>query len=245
MITYNEIEHIAEVIENLSFADEIIIVDSFSTDGTIECIEKHKNVKLIKRPFKNFTDQKSFALEQASNDWVLFMDADERVTNNLKHEIIDTINNKEKTASAYFFYRTFMFEDKVLKYSGWQTDKNYRLFRKSKAQFTQDRIVHETLIVDGKSDNLHYKLIHYSYKNYDEYKSKMIKYGKMKALEESSKSYSPNIYHFVFRPLYKFVYHYIFRLGILDGKKGLIICYLNAYGVYARYKELKKIKSRK
>lgn len=242
MITYNEIEHIDAVLENLSFADEIVVVDSFSTDGTVERIKKYENVKLIQRAFKDFTDQKSYALTQASNDWILFMDADERVTNDLKHEILDTINSKGKTASAYYFYRTFMFEDKVLNFSGWQTDKNYRLFRKSKASFTQDRIVHETLVVDGDSDNLRNKLIHYSYRNYKEYKSKMVKYGKMKALEESGKSYIPNIYHFVFRPFYKFIHHYIFRLGILDGKKGLIICYLNALGVYSRYKELKRLK---
>ena len=243
MITYNEIGHIDAVLENLGFADEIVVVDSFSTDGTVERIKAHERVKLIQRPFKDFTDQKSFALSQASNDWVLFMDADERVTNDLKHEILDTINSKETTASAYYFYRTFMFEDKVLNFSGWQTDKNYRLFKKSKVQFAQDRIVHETLIVDGESANLENKLIHYSYKNYEDYKNKMVKYGKMKALEESEKSYMPNAYHFVLRPIYKFLHHYIIRLGILDGKRGIIICYLNALGVYSRYKELKRLKT--
>lgn len=242
MITYNEIEHIDAVLENLKFADEIVVVDSFSTDGTVDRIKQHKNVKLIQRPFKDFTDQKSYALSLATHDWVLFMDADERVTNELKHEIIDTINDEEHTANAYYFYRTFMFKNKVLNFSGWQTDKNYRLFRKSKAKFSQDRIVHETLVVNGESDNLRSKLIHYSYKNYDDYRGKMVKYGKMKALEESGKSYMPNAYHFVIRPFYKFLHHYIFRLGILDGKKGLIICYLNAVGVYSRYKELKRLK---
>lgn len=244
MITFNEIEHIDEVLQNLSFADEIIVVDSFSSDGTVERIEQYENVELIQRPFKDFTDQKSFALEQASHDWVLFMDADERVTNDLKHEILDVVNSQEDTTSAYYFYRIFMFEEEVLNFSGWQTDKNYRLFRKSKVHFAQDRIVHETLVVNGKSDNLKNRLIHYSYKNYDDYKGKMIKYGKMKALEESEKSYMPNAYHFILRPTYKFMHHYIFRLGILDGKKGMIICYLNALGVYSRYKELKRLKTR-
>lgn len=245
MITFNEIEHIDEVLQNLSFADEIIIVDSFSSDGTVERITEYENVELIQRPFKDFTDQKSFALEQASHDWVLFMDADERVTNDLKHEILDVVNSQEDTASAYYFYRTFMFEKEVLNFSGWQTDKNYRLFRKSKVHFSQDRIVHETLVVSGQSDNLKNRLIHYSYKNYDDYKGKMIKYGKMKALEESEKSYMPNAYHFILRPTYKFMHHYIFRLGILDGRKGITICYLNALGVYSRYKELKRLKSQK
>ncbi|MDX1363145.1 MAG: glycosyltransferase [Arenibacter latericius] len=242
LITYNEDIHINGVLENLKFADEIIVVDSNSTDGTIEKIKRHSHVKLIIRPFVNYTDQKSFAMEQATHDWVLFLDADERLTDELRNEILQTVNAKHPTAEAYYFYRTFMFVDEELKFSGWQSDKNYRLFRKSKVHFTQERIVHETLVVDGKSDVLQNKLIHYSYKNYEDYKGKMIKYGKMKAVEELQKNYDPNIYHFIFRPFYKFFNHYIIRLGILDGKKGIIICYLNALGVYARYKELKKLR---
>ncbi len=242
LITFNEIEHIDAVLSNLDFADEIIVVDSYSTDGTIDRIQKHSKAKLIKRPFKNYTDQKSFTMEQASHDWVLFIDADERITVPLKNEILKTINSDNPTA-AYYFYRTFMFQKQILRYSGWQSDKNYRLFRKSKVHFTTDRIVHETLVVDGKSDVLKHKLIHYSYKNYEDYKGKMIKYGQMKAQEELKKGYRPNPYHFVFRPLYKFFNHYILRLGILDGKKGLIICYLNALGVFSRYKELKRLKN--
>ncbi|MEQ8418495.1 MAG: CDP-glycerol glycerophosphotransferase family protein [Arenibacter algicola] len=243
LITYNEDIHINAVLENIKFADEIIVVDSFSTDGTIEKIKEHPNVKLIQRPFLNYTDQKSFALEQATNDWVIFLDADERIPDRLRNEILATVNSSEPTADAYYFYRTFMFKNKVLHFSGWQSDKNYRLFKKSKVHFTEERIVHETLVVDGESDVLKNKLVHYSYKNYEDYKGKMIKYGQMKAVEELKKDYAPNFYHFVFRPFYKFFNHYILRFGILDGKKGVIICYLNALGVYSRYKELKRLRN--
>ncbi|HCO85136.1 MAG TPA: CDP-glycerol--glycerophosphate glycerophosphotransferase, partial [Arenibacter sp.] len=200
LITYNEDIHINAVLENVKFADEIIVVDSFSTDGTIEKIKEHPNVKLIQRPFLNYTDQKSYALEQATNDWVIFLDADERIPDRLRNEILATVNSSEPTADAYYFYRTFMFKNKVLHFSGWQSDKNYRLFKKSKVHFTEERIVHETLVVDGESDVLKNKLVHYSYKNYEDYKGKMIKYGQMKAVEELKKDYAPNFYHFVFRP---------------------------------------------
>ena len=243
LITYNEIFHIDGVLDNISFADEVIVVDSYSTDGTAEKIREKPHIKLIQRPFENFTDQKSFALEQASHDWVLFLDADERVTEALKAEIIETVNLEKAPANAYYFLRTFMFKDEILHFSGWQSDKNYRLFRKSKVYFSEERIVHETLVINGKSGTLKNKLIHYSYKNYEDYKGKMIKYGQMKAFEELDKDYSPNLYHFWFRPFYKFVNHYIFRLGILDGKKGMIICYLNALGVHARYKELERLRN--
>lgn len=245
LITFNEDMHINAVLENLKFADEIIVVDSNSTDGTIAKIRQHPDVTLILRPFVNYTDQKTFALEQATHDWVLFLDADERVPDDLRDEIMHTVNSDQSTADAYFFYRTFMFKNKILRFSGWQRDKNYRLFKKNRVHFTQDRIVHETLVVDGKSDILKNRLIHYSYKDYEDYKGKMIKYGRMKAIEELDKDYDPNLYHFIFRPFYKFLNHYIFRLGILDGKKGITICYLNALGVYSRYKELKRLRSTK
>jgi CDP-glycerol glycerophosphotransferase (TagB/SpsB family) len=190
---------------------------------------------------ENITDQKSFAMDQASNDWVLFMDADERLTDTLKNEILKTVNKEELEPVAFMFLRTFMFKNKVLRFSGWQSDKNYRLFRKSKVHFDKGRIVHETLVVNGESGIMKNKLIHYSYSDYEDYKGKMIKYGQMKAIEEHQKNKKAHPYHFVFRPLYKFFNHYILRLGILDGRKGITICYLNALGVYSRYKELKRL----
>lgn len=243
LITFNEVANIDAVLENISFADEIIVVDSLSTDGTIEKIKKYPHVKLIQRPFKNYTDQKSFAMEQSSNDWVLFMDADERLTDTLKNEILKTVNTEGLQPVAFMFLRTFMFKNKILRFSGWQSDKNYRLFRKSKVHFDNERIVHETLVVNGESGIMKNKLIHYSYSEYEDYKGKMIKYGQMKAIEEHQKNKKAYPYHFVFRPLYKFFNHYILRLGFLDGRKGMTICYLNALGVYSRYKELKRLRA--
>lgn len=245
LITLNEEKNIEAVLENISFADEIIVVDSYSTDATVEKIKNYPNVTLIQRPFKNYTDQKSFAMDQASYDWVLFMDADERVTDRLKNEILKTVNSDDNEAVAYMFLRTFMFKNKKLRFSGWQSDKNYRLFRKSKVRFDQTKIVHETLNVDGKSAVLKNRLIHYSYSDYEDYKGKMLKYGEMRALEEHQKGKKARWYHFLFRPAYKFLNHYILRLGILDGNKGIIICYLNALGVWARYQKLRELNKRK
>lgn len=241
LITFNEEKNIKEVLENLSFADEIIVVDSFSTDRTMDIIGTFKHVKSFQRPFKNYTDQKQFALAQATYDWILFLDADERIPNPLKEEILCIVQKEKESASAYYFLRTFMFKDKVLRFSGWQTDKNYRLFKKSKVQFAKDRIVHETLIVDGPSATLKNRLIHYSYSDYDSYRSKMVKYGQMKAKEEFRKGKRTKWHQILLRPTYKFLNHYLLRLGFLDGQKGIIICYLNALGVWSRCMELKKL----
>lgn len=235
--------YIEKCLDSVSFADEIIVVDSYSTDGTFEYLSKRPKVSVVQNPFENFTAQKSFALKQATNDWILFVDADEVVSEKLQNEIIQTVNNPE-ACEAYWFYRTFMFKNQKLNFSGWQTDKNHRLFRKSKAKFTDKKIVHETLEVDGTSCILNEKLTHYCYKNFEDYKGKMLKYGQLKAKEAFYKEKQFNYLFMILKPTWKFFNHYFLRMGILDGKKGIIICYLNALGVYERYKELKRLEKK-
>lgn len=241
LITYNEIRNITAVLDTLNFADEIVVVDSFSDDGTVKKVQQHKNVKLIQHPFKNYTDQKSFALEQATHNWVLFIDADERITDQLQQEILSTINSKSKSHVAYFFYRKFMFHKKVLRFCGWQRDKNYRLFKKDSVSYNKDRIVHETLDVQGTSGVLKNKLVHFAYYDYDVYKQKRIRYAYLKAEEDLKKGKKPNLYHLYIKPVGKFLEHYIIKLGILDGKKGVIISYIYALETRKRYIKLKEL----
>jgi glycosyltransferase involved in cell wall biosynthesis len=242
LITYNEESNIKSVLNNLAFADEIIVIDSFSTDKTIEIASTFKNIKVVQRTFDNFASQRNFALSLASNSWILFIDADERLSLNLQQEINSVINKKD-SASAYFIHRNFMFNDKKIRFSAWQNDKIIRLFKKEKASYNPEKIVHEKLIVEGTTEKLKNKLIHHSYTSYNDYKQKMIFYGRLKAKEELGKKTNPNFYHYYIRPIYQFTYQYFIRLGILDGKKGIIICYLNALSVYVRFQELKKIKN--
>lgn len=243
IITYNEMGYIERCIDSISFADEILVVDSFSTDGTYEYLMGHPKVRVIQHPFENFTAQKSFTLAQAAHDWVLFLDADEVVGPKLREEILRTINDPG-AHQAYWFYRRFMFQGRPLHFSGWQTDKNHRLFRKSRVNFSDRRIVHETLEVDGTSGILKEKLVHFCYKDYQDYKGKMLKYGQLKAKEDFFRERPFNYAMMVLKPLWKFVNHYLIRLGILDGKKGITICYLNALGVLERFRELKRLEKK-
>ncbi len=244
IITLNEEQHIKALLEDIDFADEIIVVDSYSTDETINIVEAFKNVKLIQNLFINYTSQRNFALDQAKNSWVLFIDADERLTPELKSEII-TIINSDNAASAYFIYRIFMFKNSRLNFSGWQTDKIFRLFNKSKCRYNEERTVHEKLIVNGSISTLKNKITHFSYSSYEEYKSKMYQYGIFKASEKFAKGIRPYFLLQILHPLYTFLYQFIVRFGFLDGTKGIIICYLNAYSVFIRYKELRRITSSK
>lgn len=240
IITYNEIKCIERAISSVAFADEIIVVDSYSTDGTYEFLVNHPSVSVVQHRFENFTKQKSFALSLASHDWVLFIDADERVTPMLEAEIVTALQNKTDIA-AYWFRRKFMFRGVPLHFSGWQTDKNYRLFRKSKVRFSDKRIVHETLEVQGKSAVLNEKLIHFCYKDYQNYKSKMEHYGRLKAKQYFLQDKKFNYACLVLKPFWKFFHNFVVRLGFLDGMKGVIICYLGALEVAIRYRELQKM----
>jgi glycosyltransferase involved in cell wall biosynthesis len=242
IITLNEEDRIEKLISNLNFADEIVIVDSYSTDNTVAIIKRHTEVKLIQHHFENFSKQRNFALKQVKNDWVLFIDADEIIPNNLKLEILNKLKNPNGCI-AFKTFRQFYFKDKPLNYSGWQTDKVYRLFNRKNVSFEPTKFVHETLNVDGKTETLKEKLIHFSYNNYNDYKEKMEHYAILRARELYAKKLKPNLYHFYIKPLYRFFNHYIIRLGFLDGKNGYIICKLNAYGVKQRYVALKKLNS--
>ncbi|MDP5201596.1 glycosyltransferase family 2 protein [Flavobacterium sp. DG2-3] len=242
IITLNEEQHIKSLLEDIDFADEIIVVDSYSTDKTISIVDSFKNVKLIQNTFIDYTSQRNFALDQAKNPWVLFIDADERLTSELKSEIITAIDS-ENAASAYFIYRIFMFKESRLNFSGWQTDKIFRLFNKSKCRYNEERTVHEKLIVNGPISTLKNKIIHFSYSSYSDYKSKMYNYGILKANEKFAKGIKPYFLLQILHPFYTFLYQFLIRFGFLDGGKGVTICYLNAYSVFIRYKELRRLTS--
>lgn len=240
IITYNEIAHINELIEHLNFVDEIIVIDSFSTDGTFEKITTYNHVKTIQRKFSNFADQRNFAIKQASKDWILFIDADERITPMLRDDILEAVKN-EANIIAFKFPRKFVFQNKTMRFSGLQTDEVFRLFKNGSATYFQDQIVHEQLNVKGKSAVLKHDMLHYSFSSVEHYKKKTEHYAYLKAQELFKKGKKPNWFHYYLRPAYKFITNYILRLGFLDGKAGYTICKLNAYGVWYRYQELKRL----
>lgn len=239
IITYNEEKNIREVLECFDFCEEIIVVDSFSTDKTLEIAQQFSNVKVIQNAFEDFTKQRNIALDAATNDWVLFLDGDERITASLKKEILEELK-KPAQKDAYYFYRKFYFAGKPIHYSGTQTDKNFRLFRKSKARYISGKKVHETLHVNGTIGEMKNKLLHFSVNDYESYKTKMLHYGVLKGQEMSAlgKKYSRLAQYS--KTVFKFFKAYILRLGILDGKEGYQLSYLQSLSVFETYESLKK-----
>lgn len=234
-ITLNEAHNIEGYIERLWFADEIVIVDSFSSDNTVALASKHEKVTVYQRAFDNFSAQKNFALSKASHSWVTFFDLDEEVTQALADEIVATSKNPK--AIAYFVKREFHFMEKRIKYSGLQRDFVVRFFNKERCRYNAN-LVHETLETDGPTANLKNTLPHYTYKSFDEYTAKAHRYSELQAEMLYEKGVRPTYYHFLFRPFYRFWNQFIFRLGILDGKEGFILAYVSAFSVFKRYVNL-------
>lgn len=234
-ITYNEEDHIEKYIEQLSFADEIIIVDSFSTDKTVELAKKY-DVKLIQREFDDFSSQKNFAIDQATHDWIVFFDLDEEIPKALADEIVATVQS-ENSLKVYHVKRDFHFMGKRMKYSGFQTDISVRLFHKNYGRYN-GKPVHETIETTEKIGLLKNSVAHQTYKSFDNYNQKLSQYSRLQAEALYKKNVRPNAYHFIFRPLYRFLHQYFLRLGILDGKEGFILCYVHAFSVFKRYLQL-------
>lgn len=239
IITKNEEEHIEALIENLSFADELIIVDSLSTDKTKEICQKYPHVQFYEHPFEDYASQRNIAISYASHEWILFLDADERLSNKLKNEIVETI--KKPTFKAYYFKRRFYFSGKPVYFGGLQVDKNIRLFKREIGKFKFP--VHEKLDYDGPIGTLNHFLDHFSYANYEDFKQKWTFYGKLKGIDayNKGKKYYPLMH--VLHPTFTFINRLFIRLGILDGVKGVIVCYVISYSVWIRYNELKKRKN--
>jgi glycosyltransferase involved in cell wall biosynthesis len=231
---YNEQDYIARALYSVKFADEIIVIDSFSTDKTVEIAEQ-SNCKVVQRKFDNFSNQKNHALQYANCDWVLFLDADERITYALQQEIIKAINSKNYTAYKlnfpHFYMNQFLYH---------HSNDVTRLVVREKCHF--EGSVHEKLIVDGNIGKLKNPVLHYTYKGLEHYIKKKDSYAWFQAQQMLEKGKKATYFHLVFKPFYRFFHSYFIRGGFRDGIPGLAIAGVNAYGVFSRYAKLMLIK---
>ena len=233
--TLNEEIYIEEAIKSVNFADEVIIIDSYSTDDTLVIAEKY-NVKIIQRVFDDYSSQKNFAISKAKHDWVFLLDADEKITSELREEL-NILFEEEPKKDAYWIYRTNYFMGRKIKYSGWKNDKVIRFFNRYKCAYN-GKLVHERIDVNGETGVIKSRFNHYPYKNFDHYVGKLNKYALLQAKMLLKDNNKLNGFHFVIKPLFRFINHYFLKLGFLDGRPGLVIAVLKSYGVFARYTKL-------
>jgi glycosyltransferase involved in cell wall biosynthesis len=230
--SFNEEENIAGAIESCLFADEIIVVDSFSTDKTAEIVKRYPKVKFLEHEYEHSAAQKNWTIPQASNDWIFLLDADERTNEKLISEIKNTIENPKHV--AYWIGRDNYFMDKKLNYV-WGGDAVIRLFRKSKCKY-QNKHVHAEIETDGTIGRLNGRLKHDTYfgKGLNAHLRKGERYTTWAALDRVNKIKKVTSYHLIIKPLFAFFKRYILERGILDGKPGLIISSLGAWNVFIR-----------
>ncbi len=243
LITLNEVANLPRTLKSVAWAHEIVVVDSGSTDGTVEAARK-AGARVFEEPWKGFAGQKNSAIAHATADWVLSLDADEEVSAELAREIQDLLKG-EPALIAYRVPRLNHFLGRALKHGGYWPDPKLRLFRRGSARFAQ-RPVHETMELIGENHGavgqLRGHLIHHNYATLDEYIEHMNRYssaGARMLVDEGRGGGGPValVWNAVVNPAATFVYNYIFRLGFLDGREGLIQ-HLN-HSVYVHWKFVK------
>ncbi|CAI8311583.1 MAG: SPBc2 prophage-derived glycosyltransferase SunS [Flavobacterium sp. SCGC AAA160-P02] len=238
--TFNEQERIKNSLNSAQFADEVIVIDSFSTDDTISIVKK-SNAILLQRKFDNFSKQKNYAIQHASFDWIVWIDADEVLTKDLQQEIKDAVENPKENV-GFYMYRIFFFKGKKMRFTGTQNDKLIRLFNRKYCHY--EGIVHEKIIAKGKLGVLKNKILHYSYISFDKYIVKLNQHSALKAQELYNKGLIITPFHLIIKPIARFIKHYFIKLGILDGFYGFIISFALSYGVLVRYIKLWNLKQK-
>jgi glycosyltransferase involved in cell wall biosynthesis len=236
IITYNEEKRLEPCLQSVAWADEIIVVDSFSEDKTVEIAQRYTD-KIFRHPFKGYGSQKAFALAQAKGEWVLNVDADERVSERLKKEIKEAI--KQSDIFGYYLPRQNFFCGQFIRHSGWFPDYQLRLFKRNRARF-EERLVHEKVIVEGRVGRLKNPLLHYTYNSLTEFLEKMERYTELWAEEQKRKGKKGGILKGFGHGIWTFLKMYLLRLGFLDGRYGLLLASLYANYTLIKYTKLEE-----
>jgi len=234
--TFNEEVNVADCIESVLWADEILVVDSFSRDRTVE-IAKGYPVQVLQREYFGSAAQKNWAIDRTTKEWVFIVDADERVPAPLAGEILRTLADPPATVNGFAIRRENIFVDRVIQHSGWSTDTVIRLFRRDKGRYPNRR-VHADLAVEGPTPLLKNAFMHYTFRSFDQYFDKFLKYAEWGAAQAYREGRSVGVTQIAGRPLWRFLRTYVIQLGFLDGLHGLVLCTLQAFGVFLKYARL-------
>ncbi|HYX22868.1 MAG TPA: glycosyltransferase family 2 protein [Thermoanaerobaculia bacterium] len=231
--TFNEEANIAACLESLLWCDEILVVDSFSTDRTPEISRSYDKVRFFQRTYFGSASQKNWAMDQVTNDWILIFDADERCTPALQREIEDLLARGPEQ-EAYTIKRRVYFLDRVIRFSGWQHDQVVRLVRNGSARYPNRR-VHADMITRGPAPVLRSPMEHYMADTLDEYIRRIEKYSFWGAAQNWKERKRSGFVQVFGRTIWRFFRTYVFQLGVLDGMHGLVFCMLQAYGTYLKW----------
>ncbi|MGB9715355.1 MAG: glycosyltransferase family 2 protein [Thermodesulfovibrionales bacterium] len=242
IVTKDEELNIQDTLDSVKYFSEIIVVDSFSSDHTVDICKKYTD-KVFQEEWEGYANQKQKGIDRASLPWVLIIDADERLTPELCKEISSAIENKKY--DGFYIPRKNFFLGKWIRHGGWWPDYTLRLFRKDMA-FMQKREVHEKVIVRGTTGYLKNPMEHYTSRSISEFISKLENYSTLSAKEMSQRNFKPGILSLTIRPFYTFFNMFFIKRGFLDGRYGLILSLLYSYYTFSKYSKIweSKIKER-
>ncbi|MBD0824069.1 glycosyltransferase family 2 protein [Aestuariibaculum marinum] len=240
IITFNEERNIEKCLQSLvNVVDEIVVVDSFSTDSTKAICEKY-NVKFVEQKFLGYIEQKNFALTCASNDYIVSLDGDEALSETLQKSIVKLKNNW--TLNGYYSNRFNNFCGQWIKYSDWYPNKKLRVFDRRKAKW-KGKHIHETIqLTDSKKIGfLKGDILHYTYQTYSEFNLKTEHFSSISAKAYMDLGKKSSIWKILFNPTWAFFKAYFLRLGFLDGLNGFVICVQTANITFLKYTKLREL----
>ena len=242
VITFNEAEKIGRALSSVSgLADEIVIVDSFSTDDT-ERICRGFTDRFLQVEWRGYRAQKQYALEQASYEWVLSLDGDEALSPALIQELQGWKQGHEKNVDGYYLPRLNLFMGRWIRHTSWYPDWQLRLFRRSRGEWAGGR-VHESVRLSGNTDRFRHPLQHYSYSDISEYLSQLQNFSGLAAADyfESGRKTGP--FRLVVHPLVEFLRNYVLYRGFQDGVPGLAVSVLSSMSVFFKFLKLWELQS--
>lgn len=238
ILTYNEETHIEDCIHSVRWADQVLVFDSFSTDRTVE-LARTTGVEVIQNPFENYAQQRNAALQSVQADWILFIDADERSSEEQAAEIWKVIQQCHH--NGYWIPRHNYIFGKLTRYTGWYPDYQMRLLRRGKAQYDPARPVHELVLVEGEPGYLTVPLVHYNYVNLAQFNAKQRRYVQYDARILYEQGIRPKPHKFITQPLRQFIWRYITLKGYRDGLHGLRLSLLMAWYEFQKYVFLRRL----
>lgn len=236
VITKNEQENIGECLQSIKFASEVIVVDDYSTDKTVN-VAKGLGAKVLTRKLAgDFASQRNFGLKKAKNKWILFLDADERVSKELAEELMQTVNNSFVRAKGMYIKRVDHIWKKKLRYGETGNTKLLRLMVKGAGSWK--RRVHEKLVVKGETMTLRFPIEHYPHPSVREFIASINQWSSMHAKANKHEGKSAFIIKIVFWPPAHFVKNYIFKLGFLDGIQGFMVALIMSFHSFLSWAKL-------
>lgn len=235
VLTYNEERHITDCLSTLRWADEMVVIDSHSTDQTV-ALAREAGARVVQNPFINFAQQRNAALAAIDTDWVFFVDADERCTDDLAREVRQTLDSDAHAVWAvprdnYLF-------GVLTRGAGWYPDHQARLFRVGQASFDPSREVHEVAVFEGTMGYLTRTLIHYNYDSVQQFHQKQQRYSQLEAGILFKRGIRPKPQNYLLQPLREFRRRFVTLCGYRDGMHGLRLSLLMAYYTYDVYRRL-------